>query len=173
MFFEPYRDALLAERTILLAGLIDDELATKVIAKLLILDDEDPSAPAVLLLDSRGGHVSAALAVRDTVDDVACPVRVHALDEASGMAAVLLAHGRRGERTASPTSLVKLTPISPQESAEVERVETLLAGFLAEDTGQTQQTILRDMRAGRCFTPEDAREYGLVDRIHVHPTRLL
>jgi ATP-dependent Clp protease protease subunit len=161
--------ALLAERTILLDAALTDHVATAVIAKLLFLNDDNPTAPALLLLDSPGGQVAAALAIRDTIDHVSCPVHMHVLDEAAGVAAMLLAHGVRGERAASPNSLVTLARISSHErapsSSDLQRTEAVVAELLAADTGQAVETVVEDMRAERSFKADDARAYGFIDRI--------
>jgi ATP-dependent Clp protease protease subunit len=162
-------EVLLSERVILLDAPITDEVANIAIAKLLFLDSENPTTRAHLLLNTPGGHVSAALAIRDTIDDVSCPVHVHALKQVAGVAVLLLAHGVRGARVASPSTVVQLTAISSPDGtaspSELERIEKIVAEMLASDTGQAFDTILKDMREMRSFAANDAREYGFVDRI--------
>lgn len=166
-------EVLLLERVVLLDAPITDDLANIAIAKLLFLDSENPTTPAHLLLDTPGGQVSAALAIRDTIDEVSCPVHVHALRQVAGVAVLLLAHGVRGARVASPNTVVQLTAISSSDgaasSSELERTEAIVAEMLASDTGQAFEKILKDMRGLRSFVVDEAREYGFVDRIAEPP----
>lgn len=137
--------------------MIDDQAATEAIAKLLFLQSEDARAPIRLHIDSLGGHVAAGLAIRDTLDDLAVPVYTHALANAGGVAVILLVHGARGHRTATRRSWISLVPSTG--------VEAIVTELLAKDTGQGLQQIAEDLRASRRFDAEQARSYGLVDRI--------
>lgn len=160
-------DKLLAQRIILLHGTIDDAVANEVIAKLLYLRSENAAAPIRLYLDSRGGQVAAALAIRDTMDEV--PVSTHCVASAEGVAAMLLAHGLRGQRTAASHARLAFTRSTSADGhateREIARVDALVAGMLAEDTGQTVETVTADCHTLRHFTATEARAYGLVDRV--------
>lgn len=164
----PTDDDLLAHRIIVVRGAIDDRLATESIAKLLFLEHE-ARTPLWLHLDSLGGGISNALAIRDSMDALDVPVYTHVRGRADGVAVVILAHGARGHRTASPNARISLTPItserSPIDADELARTEVILTEMLAADTGQTTQTIATDLRAARRFDASDARAYGLIDRI--------
>jgi len=82
---------------------------------------------------------------------------------------MLLAHGARGQRTASPNARMSLTPVSserwPIDADELVRTEAILAEMLAADTGQPAATITADLRTARRFDGGEARTYGLIDRI--------
>jgi ATP-dependent Clp protease, protease subunit len=161
-------DAWLAQRIVVLRGAIDDQHANESIAKLLFLEHE-ARLPIRLHLDSLGGGVANSLAIRDTIDDLTVPVYTHVRGRADGVAVVLLAHGARGHRTASPNARMSLTPItserSPIDADELTRTTAILVEMLAADTGQLAETIAADMRAGRRFDAVQARDYGLVDQI--------
>lgn len=161
---------LLAQRIVVLRGEIDDHAATDVIAKLLFLQHEDAAAPIRLHIDSPGGAVASSLAIRDTMDDIKVPVYTHGLANVQGVAAVLLAHGARGHRTAIPQGHISFTPITTAEGvravqSEIGRTEAIVTEMLAKDTGQSAQQIDGDQRVSRRFDAEQARSYGLIDRI--------
>jgi ATP-dependent Clp protease protease subunit len=164
---------LLAQRIVELRGEIDDRTATELIAKLLYLQHQDPAAPIRLHIDSHGGAVAAGLAIRDTMDDIKPPVYTHCPAKAQGVAVVLLAHGERGHRTAATQATISFTPIAPGPNSptgataqsDIARTETLIADALAKDTGQRIEQIQDDHAAQRRFDAEQARSYGLIDRI--------
>lgn len=155
---------LLARRLVLLRGTLDDAAANELIAKLLYLQSVNAAAPMTLYLDSPGGNVVSALAVRDAIDEVKPPVHTRGLANVQGAAALLLAHGARGHRTLIAHGRVSFTPISNAEG-DTRRIESILVQLLAKDTGQTLQQVEADLRASRSFDAEHARAYGLVDRL--------
>jgi ATP-dependent Clp protease, protease subunit len=135
---------LLGKRIIVLRGAIDDDAANVVIAKLLFLQSQNAIAPIRLHIDSPGGAVASALAIRDMIDDLEPPVYTN---------------GR-----------VSFTPITsasgaPAAQGELTRTEAILTQMLAQDTGQSIEQIESDQRASRRFDAEQARSYGLVDDI--------
>jgi ATP-dependent Clp protease protease subunit len=161
-------DALLARRIVVLRGMLDDTAASHVIAKLLYLQDQDPSAPIRLHIDSPGGGVSSSLAIRDTIETLAPDVYTHCLAEAHGAAAVVLAHGARGHRSAVALAQLSLTRLEWTAAAtpdDIATTERTLVAMLAADTGQTSQTIADDMRTSRQFDAVTAALYGLIDRV--------
>jgi ATP-dependent Clp protease protease subunit len=148
-------EALFADhRTILLAGEITDASTNEIIAKLLYLDVSGTS-PATLYIDSYGGGIADALAIRDTMDEIGIAVRTHCLGVAGGAAVLLLAHGARGERTADPTAKIIL--------ADCGDLAAIIDAMLAVDTGQPAAAIRRDCAAERRFDAVEARAYGLID----------
>ena len=165
---DPVSD-LLAQRVVVLRGEIDERAATELIAKLLFLRGQDAVVPVRLQIDSPGGEVIAGLAIRDTMDDIKLPVYTHCLSSAQGIAAVLLAHGARGHRTATSMAQISFTPIASAgvSSAQDERAraKAIIVEMLAKDTGQNAQQLADDLQASRRFDGEQARSYGLIDRI--------
>jgi ATP-dependent Clp protease protease subunit len=160
-------EALLRERVILVDGVIDDDSANVIIAKMLFLDSEEPSSPMHLHLRSPGGHVSSALAIRDTMDALHCGVLTLAIGFVSGVACWLLARGARGHRAATSSARIMLTSVRGPDSTEhqLQGTEKTLVDMLASDTGQPAATILKDMRDQRTFSADAARAYGLIDQI--------
>jgi ATP-dependent Clp protease protease subunit len=155
---------LLARRIVALRGTLDDSAATELIAKLLYLQSKDAVTPITIYLDSPGGDVVSALAIRDTLDELKPPVYTHGLANVQGAAAFLLAHGARGHRSVMAHGRVSFTPISSAQG-EAPRIESVIVEMLAHDTGQATQQIETDLRASRNFEAEQARAYGLVDRV--------
>jgi ATP-dependent Clp protease protease subunit len=157
---------LLLQRVVLIRGSLDDDQATAAMAKLLFLQDQDPSEPITLLIDSPGGPVAAAMAVIDTIRGLSPPVRTRCDGCAHATAAVLLACGRRGERSVVRGGELSLTPLTGAPSAERERVRLLLARVIAGASGQAVESVEADLDYGRSFDPlSSAVEYGLVDRV--------
>jgi ATP-dependent Clp protease protease subunit len=160
----PENSDLLARRIVILRGTLDDAAANELIAKLLYLQSVDAVAPIRIYLDSPGGDVVSALAIRDTIDDLKPPVYTHGLANVQGAAALLLAHGARGRRSVMAHGHVSFTPISSAQG-DARGIETVIVELLASDTGQRTQQIETDLRASRRFEAEQARAYGLVDRV--------
>lgn len=155
---------LLARRIVVLRGTLDDAAANELIAKMLYLQNVDAAAPITIYLDSPGGNVLSALAVRDAIDDLKPPVHTHGLANVQGAAALLLAHGARGHRSVMAHGQVSFTPIVSVHG-DARRTELLIVEMLANDTGQGKQQIETDLQASRSFEAEQARTYGLVDRV--------
>lgn len=145
---------------------VGDEQATVAIAKLLFLQDQDPREPITLLIDSPGGPVAAAMAVIDTIRALSPPVRTRCAGNAHGTAAVLLACGRRGDRSVVRGGELSLTPVTGVANAERERIRQLLAGVSAGASGRAVESVEADLDWGRSFDPlSSAVAYGLVDRV--------
>jgi ATP-dependent Clp protease protease subunit len=159
---------MLAQRMILIGTPITDDSANVVIAQLLYLEHEAPDQPAMVYLQTPGGQVSAALAIFDTIQKLRCPVNTVAKGEVAGIALLLLAAGRRGERAALVDARLRFTPltatiVAPTETAELEHARRTVTRLLAEATGKPEDVVEADMRAGRSLTAEEGRAYGLVD----------
>lgn len=174
---------LLARRTIVLDGALDDGRASLVAAQLLALDgdraDEDEGPrPISLVINSSGGPLEAAAAVLDTIDLVADPVDTTCLGQATGTAAVVLATGT-GRRRAGPSSLIRLRLPDialdgraghlAEEAAHLGRLHDALIDRLAAATDQERRLVARDVDAGRALSADDAVRYGLVDEITSRP----
>ena len=161
---------LLGKRIIVLRGAIDDDVANVVIAKLLFLQSQGSAAPVQLHMSSPGGAVAAALAIRDTIDDLEVPVYTHGLGHVQGVAALVLAHGARRHRTMARHARVTFIPITsaggvPAAPSELARTETIVTQMIAADTQQSIEQVESDLRASRSFDAEQARAYGLIDNI--------
>lgn len=156
---------LLARRIVVLRGALDDAAANVLIAKLLYLQSIDAVTPITIYIDSPGGMVASALAIRDTIDELKPPVYTRGLAKVQGIAVLLLAHGARGHRTVTTHGHLSFTPITSAQGDDTRRTELLIVEMLANDTGQGKQQIETDLQASRSFEAEQARTYGLVDRV--------
>jgi len=168
---------LLRERIIMIGTPIDDHIASLVIAQLIFLESEDPDKDINLYINSPGGSVSAGLAIYDTMQYVRCDVATICIGMAASMGAVLLAGGTKGKRTALPNSRIMIhqpwggfqgtaTDISIQ-AEEILRIKRKLNEILSFHTGKDVAQIEKDTDRDRYFSPEEAKEYGLIDNILV------
>ncbi|MBD0669582.1 ATP-dependent Clp protease proteolytic subunit [Streptomyces sp. CBMA156] len=166
---------LLAQRIVLLGTQVDDVSANRVCAQLLLLSAEDPRSDISLYINSPGGSVTAGLAVYDTMRLIPNDVSTLAMGFAASMGQFLLAVGSPGKRFALPNARIMMHQPSAGiggTAADIEiQAENLqftkraIERITAEHTGQSEETIARDGDRDRWFTAEQAREYGIVDRV--------
>ena len=166
---------LLMDRIIFLGTPINDQVANVIIAQLLFLEAEDPGKDIHLYINSPGGSVYAGLAIYDTMRYLTSPVNTICVGLAASMAAVLLAAGTKGKRSALPNSRIMIHQPSggahgTAADIEIEAKEILflrerLNEILAENTGQPVEKIAKDIDRDRFMSAEEAREYGLIDHV--------
>lgn len=166
---------LLKDRIIFLGDVIHDHLANIIIAQLLFLESEDPKKDIKLYINSPGGSVTAGLAVYDTMQYVKPDIQTICIGEAASMAAVLLASGAKGKRSALPNSEILIHQImggTEGQASDIKiRAERILKlrdrlnGILAKHTGQTLKTIEHDTDRDNFMDADEAKKYGLVDKI--------
>jgi ATP-dependent Clp protease, protease subunit len=168
---------LLRDRIIFLGGQIDDELANVVIAQLLFLQNEDPSAQVNMYVNSPGGSISAGLAIYDTMRFIRPDVATYCVGMAASMGAVLLAAGQVGKRYVLPNSrvlihqpLIRGVLTGPAteldiEAREIIRLRHRLYEILAHHTGQNVEQIERDCDRNKWLDAQEAVKYGCVDQI--------
>lgn len=171
--------ALLEQRIIVLSGVIDTAQAELVTSALLYLDAQPGIQPISLYINSPGGSVTDGLAIHDVMRQCRHPVRTFCMGQASSMGAVLLAAGDR--RFALPNSQIMIHQPSGGASGQCDDIQIAAAsiaaarerlnGLLAAYAGQTAQRILTDTARDRFMTPEQAKEYGLIDEILAEPAR--
>jgi ATP-dependent Clp protease protease subunit len=166
---------LLRERVVFVGSPIDDDVANLVVAQLLHLEAEDPDKDIQMYINSPGGVVYSGLAIYDTMRFIKPDVATICCGVAMSMGSLLLAGGAAGKRAALPNSRVLIhqpsggfqgqasdIQIHAREALALrERVEQIYA----EHTGKPQEQISLDLERDRFFTPEEAAEYGLVDRV--------
>jgi ATP-dependent Clp protease protease subunit len=159
----------LRHRIVRLDGEITDATAVVAIAQLLFLQHEDDRWPVTLRVESPGGSVAAGMSVVETIRELRPPVRTRAPALAHGIAAVVLASGRKGERVVGPTTELSLTAIENVQGspADMHRLRHQLADVIAELCGQLPELVAQHLLVGRLFTPNEAAAYGLADRIEV------
>lgn len=166
---------LLKDRIIFLGGPILDPLANAVIAQLLFLEQQDPKRDIKLYVNSPGGSVTAGLAVYDTMQYVKPDVATICIGIAASMAATLLAAGAKGKRFALPNSEILIHQVmggAEGQAVEIEiaarqiiRVKEKINRILARHTGQKIDKIERDTDRDFWMTADEAKEYGLLDKI--------
>ncbi|MFC2082611.1 ATP-dependent Clp protease proteolytic subunit [Candidatus Bipolaricaulota bacterium] len=166
---------LLEDRIIFLRDGIDDEVANVVIAQILFLAAKDPSKDIRLYINSPGGIVTSGLAIYDTMRSVKCDVATICIGQAASMAAVLLAAGTAGKRSALPNARILLHQTSGGaqgqatdvkiQTEELLRMRDLLVKILSEHTGKPKRTIQKDTDRDFFMSAEEGIAYGLIDRI--------
>jgi ATP-dependent Clp protease, protease subunit len=166
---------LLKERVVFCVGPIDDYMANVIVAQLLFLESENPDKDINLYINSPGGHVTAGMAIYDTMQFVKPSVSTMCIGQAASMGAVLLAAGAAGKRYCLPNSRVMIhQPLggySGQASdidihaREILLIRDKLNRILASHTGQPLDRIARDTDRDYFLSADDARAYGVVDAV--------
>ena len=171
---------LLKDRIIFLGTPVDDQVANVVMAQLLHLDSEDPEQDINVYINSPGGSISAMLAMYDTMRFVNADVATTALGMAASAGAFLLAAGTKGKRSALPNTRILLHQpaiggIGGQASdveihaKEIVHTKRRVNEIMAEMTGQAFEKIERDTDRDYILSPEEAVEYGVIDRVVTRP----
>jgi ATP-dependent Clp protease, protease subunit len=166
---------LLYQRIIVLGTEVDDRVANRLCAQLLLLSAEDPRSDISLYINSPGGSVSAGLAIYDTMRLIPNDVSTLAMGLAGSMAQFLLCAGTPGKRFSLPHAQVLMHQGSAGfggtaadveiYSAQLERTGALMIRLTAEHTGQSQDRVEQDSRRDRWFSAAEALEYGMIDHI--------
>lgn len=166
---------LLKERIIFLGSPIDDAVANTVIAQLLFLENESSTKDITLYIHSPGGHVTAGLAIYDTMQYIKPDVSTVCLGMAASMAALLLAGGAKGKRFILPNAEVMIhQPLGGTEGQasdirihadHIIKTKDRLNDILAKHTGQKLEKIEKDTDRDNFLPAEEAVKYGLVDKI--------
>jgi ATP-dependent Clp protease protease subunit len=176
-FFDIY-SRLLSERIIFLGTPVDDQIANLVVAQMLHLESEDPDADINLYINSPGGEVYAGLAIYDTMQFVRPDVTTTCVGMAMSMGAVILAAGAPGKRSALPNAKILIHQGSGGYSGqpadieiyarEVIALKRQAEEILARHTGQLLEKVASDMDRDYYMTADEARAYGIVDRVIEH-----
>ncbi|QQS45560.1 MAG: ATP-dependent Clp endopeptidase proteolytic subunit ClpP [Acidobacteriota bacterium] len=170
---------LLKDNIIFIGTPIDDTVANLVVAQMLFLESEDPDREISLYINSPGGSVTAGMAIYDTMQFVRCPVTTFCIGQCASMGAVLLAAGTKGRRFALPNSRILIHQPSAGgiggqatdikiAAEEILRLRERLNEILANHTGQSIETIERDVERDRIMSASQAREYGIIDQVIKH-----
>jgi ATP-dependent Clp protease protease subunit len=175
---DPVYAKLLGERIVVLGQQVDDEVANRICAQLLLLTADDPVRDIQLYINSPGGSVSAGLAIYDTMQYVPNDVATVAFGLAASMGQFLLCAGTPGKRYALPHArIVMHQPLggiggtASDIAIQAENAlytKRLLQSRIAAHTGQSVETIERDSDRDRWFTAQEAKEYGFIDHVVEH-----
>ena len=173
---------LLRDRIIFIGTPIDDTIANIVVAQMIFLEHEDPERDIQLYIQSPGGHITAGLAIYDTMQYVRPDVSTICIGVAASMATVLLAAGTKGKRFALPNSTIHLHPAlggfsgsGPDveiQARELLRLQGKIRKIVADHSGQTLERVIHDFDRDRFMEPHEAVEYGLIDEV-INTTRAL
>ena len=166
---------LLEDRIIFLTGEINDATANAIIAQLIYLEGKDPTKDISLYINSPGGSVSAGLAIYDTMNYIKCDVSTICMGMAASMGAFLLSSGTKGKRFALPNAEVMIhQPLGGAQgqasdikiaAEHILRTKAKLNRILAENCNRSIAELERDTDRDNWLTAEQAREYGLIDRV--------
>jgi len=166
---------LLKERIIFLGEMIDDHVANLVIAQLLFLEAEDSKKEIKLYINSPGGSVTAAMAIYDTMQYVKPDIITVCIGQAASAAAVLLASGAPGKRMSLPNARMMIHQVMGGvegqvrdveiQTKEMLRIKNQINNILVKHTGQSLKKIENDTDRDFFMTPEDAKGYGLIDKV--------
>ena len=168
---------LLNERIIFLGQPVDDDIANKITAQLLLLA-ADPDKDIFLYINSPGGSITAGMAIYDTMQFIKPDVATVAMGMAASMGQFLLSSGAKGKRYATPHARVMMhqpsggiggTATDVRINAElILHMKRVLAELIAEQTGKTVEQINADSDRDRWFTAPEALEYGFIDHVVTH-----
>ena len=166
---------LLKDRVVFLGREIDDDVANVVIAQLLFLDSEEPEKDIMLYINSPGGHVSAGLAIYDTMQYLHCDVATICMGQAASMGSFLLAAGTKGKRYALPHARVMIhQPLAGFQgqatdidihAREILKTRDTLNELYAKHTGQPADKIKHDTERDNFMSSAQAKEYGIIDEV--------
>lgn len=166
---------LLKDRIIFLGSPIDDAVANTVIAQLLFLDNEDDKSDIKIYINSPGGSVSAGLAIYDTMQHVKAEVSTICVGTAASMGAVILAGGAKGKRLALPNAEIMIHQVmggAEGQATDIKiraehilKVKSKLDKILTKHTNKTLLQIEKDTDRDYYMSPEDAIDYGIIDKI--------
>ena len=168
-------ERLLRERIIFLGTQVDDDIANRLCAQILLLSAEDPTRDIHMYINSPGGSVTAGMAIFDTMELAECDIATYAMGLAASMGQFLLTAGAKGKRYALPHARIMMHQPSAGiggtaadiaiQAEQFATIKKQMNELNAEHTGQTVQQIEADADRDKWFTAEAARDYGLVDHV--------
>ncbi len=166
---------LLNDRIVMLCDEVNDTTASLVVAQLLFLEGQDPDKDICLYINSPGGSVTAGMAIYDTMNYIKCDVSTICVGLAASMGAFLLSSGAKGKRIALPNSEIMIhQPLGGAKGQATDikihaewilRIKDKLNRLMSEQTGQPLEVIERDTERDNFMTAQQAKEYGLIDKV--------
>ena len=168
---------LLEDRIIFLTGEINDAMANIIVAQMIYLEGKNPDKDIYLYINSPGGSVSAGMAIYDTMNYLKCDVSTICIGLAASMGAFILSSGTKGKRFVLPNSEVMIhQPLGGAQgqasdiaiqAKHIQHIKDKINKILSENTGQPLEKIEKDTDRDNYMTAEEAKKYGLVDKIFV------
>ena len=166
---------LMVDRIVFLGTPVDDQVANIIIAQLLFLQMADPKKDIHLYINSPGGSVTSGMAIYDTMQFLTCDVNTYCIGQAASMGAVLLCGGTKGKRYALPNANIMIHQVlggAEGQASDVEirvkymlRLKQRLNGIISRHTGQPIDVVEKACDRDNFMTPEEAKEFGLVDEV--------
>lgn len=166
---------LLSDRIVMLSEEVNDASASVIVAQLLFLEAQDPDKDIQFYINSPGGSVTSGLAIYDTMQYIKPDVSTICIGMAASMGAFLLSSGAKGKRIALPNSEIMIhqpsggsqgqaTDIQIQ-AEHILKIKKKLNEILADNTGKSIEEIERDCERDHFMSAEEAKEYGLIDKV--------
>lgn len=173
---ESLENELLETRTIVLSGSVDAKLADKIIKQMLVLEKKDPKAAIIFLINSPGGELYSGFAIFDMMKLISCPIKTVVMGLAASMGSILSLGGDDGYRYALPHSKIMIhqplltgaeghTTDLEIHSFQILKSRQVIAEMYAEKTGKSPEEIIRDIDRDHWLTADEAKEYGLIDKV--------
>ncbi len=166
---------LLEDRIIFIGTAIDDNVANAVVAQLLFLQKENKSQDINVYINSPGGHITAGLAIYDTLQFVQCDVATYCIGQAASMAAILMMAGTKGKRLSLPNARIMIhqpwggaqgTAADIQIQAdEIIKMKKTLTDVITTHTGQSAKKVAKDIDRDYFMSAAEAKDYGIVDEV--------
>lgn len=166
---------LLKERIIFLSEPIDTAVANTTIAQMLFLESKDKQRPIRFYINSPGGSVTDGLAIYDTMQHLRAPIETICVGQAASMAAILLSAGKKGKRFTLPNSRILIHQVLGEVTGqatdikihadEILRIKKRLNEIMAKHTGKSLKQIETDAERDKFMSAEEAKRYGIVDRV--------
>lgn len=166
---------LLKDRIIFLGSQVNDEISNALVAQMLFLQSDDPKADIHMYINSPGGSITAGMAIYDTMQFVSCDVATYCIGQAASMGAVLLTAGAKEKRYSLPNSRIMIhQPLAGMQGTareveihvgELRRIKQRMNEIMIEHTGHSLEKIEEDTDRDRFMSAEEAREYGLIDKV--------
>lgn len=172
-------NCLYRERIIWIGQTIDEELGNQLVATMLFLDSVDRNKPMYLYINSEGGQIVPTMAIMDTMKHLKAEVGTVGFGSARAMGGLLLASGKKGKRAALPNTCIMLHHPSgvargsasdvQNEGKELMRIRSQINKKISDITGRPVDVVSEEIRRDKHFTPEQALEYGIIDKILYRP----
>ena len=169
---------LLNDRIIFLSEDVNDTTASLVVAQLLYLEAQDPDKDIQFYINSPGGSVTAGMAIYDTMQYIKCDVATICVGMAASMGAFLLSAGTKGKRIALPNAEIMIHQPSAGTQGQItdmaihlkrlQTIKTRMNSILAENCGQSIETVTEACERDNFMTAEEAKAFGIIDRVLEH-----
>jgi ATP-dependent Clp protease protease subunit len=167
---------LLKERIVFVTGVVEDHMASLMVAQLLYLESENPKKEIAMYINTPGGSVSAGLAIYDTMQYIRCPVATACVGMAASMGSLLLAAGEKDMRFATPNARIMMhqpsggfrgtTADIERHGEDILRIKRRMYEIYERHTGQTIDHVAKTLDRDTYMNADEARDFGLIDKVY-------